>query len=50
MEGYQHAMQSLRKAQGFVSLSSVLVSTVKVKLHLCLKKHHTMKTYGGVEV
>jgi hypothetical protein len=23
---------------------------VKVKLSLCLTKHHTMKIYGGVEV
>jgi hypothetical protein len=23
---------------------------VKVKLSLCLTKHHTMTTYGGVEV
>jgi hypothetical protein len=23
---------------------------VKVKLSLCLTKHHSMKTYGGVEV
>jgi hypothetical protein len=26
------------------------VSKVKVKLSLCLTKHHSMKAYGGVEV
>jgi len=30
--------------------SKSLFEAVKVKLSLCLTKHHAMKTYGGVEV
>jgi hypothetical protein len=39
------------KPEGKVSLSRPRrMGKVKVKLYLCLTKHHAMKTYCGVEV
>jgi len=39
-----------RRLSGRVNTECELTCNVKVKLHQCLTKHHTMKTYGVVEV
>jgi hypothetical protein len=45
----------LTKRHGIVfhkvlAFQNILKAKVKVKLSLCLTKHHAMKTYWGVEV
>jgi hypothetical protein len=44
------AQLRIKEAQGTFYVISTLIIKLKVKLFLCLTKHHGMKTYWGVEV